>query len=786
MNLQTFKKLEFDKILNQLAHLTTTQIGKQLALNLKPSTNVTTIKKMLLETEDLVTLNRVKGGLHIPALQDISMHIKRIEINASLNGKEISEIGLVLKTAKQIVNFFEQLDRKDIILFEIDNKINQLVILNDLIIEIFRVVSNSGDILDDASFELKQIRLTIKRTEQQIREKLDDLLKSKQAQLSEQLITQRDDRFVLPVKQEYKNTFGGVPIDQSASGQTIYIEPEAIFILNNKLKSLHQEEQSEILKILSELTEKLKPYTANILHNHYILGELDFIQAKATFAKLTQSTLPHVSEQFEVALYGARHPLIDPTIVVPNDIIIGQTYQAIVITGPNTGGKTILLKTLGLLQLMGQSGLHIPTKENSQIGIFSQIFTDIGDEQSIEQNLSTFSSHMTNINHILSRIDDTTLVLLDEVGSGTDPKEGASLAMAIMDYLLTFKCYFVATTHYPELKMYSYHKINIINASMEFDSTSFMPTYKFLMGIPGLSNAIAIAKQLHLPDFIIDKAKQYIDHDERDFNDMIMSLEKLRQTVEKEKEQVAKDKAQVQILLDEVTQEKQLFEEQKDNLITQAKKDANQIIQTAEEQTQAIISDMRKLQLKQGKALIKEHEFIEKTTALSQLKHEESLRQNKVLQKAKRNKNLQIGDHVEVMSYGQRGIISEKINASTFVVQMGALKMKINVADLRMIDTENTKQKKYIPTLKTNRTPVTSQLDLRGQRYENALIELDRYLDAALLAGYPQVTIVHGRGTGAIREGVTKHLRKHRGVSSFEFAPINLGGNGATIVKFKD
>lgn len=786
MNTQTFAKLEFDKIIHDLASLTTTEIGKQLALKLKPATTLSIVQTTLLETEDLVTLNRLKGGLQIPTLQDVSALTKRIDIGASLNGKELSEIGLVLKTAKQIALFFEQLDEPDIKLFKIEKKVSQLTILDTIIKEIFQIISNSGEVLDDASFELKQIRYAIKRTQQKIREQLEQLVKTKQSQLSEALITQREDRFVLPVKQEYKNTFGGIPVDQSASGQTIYIEPEEIFILNNKLRALQQEEHIEILRILTALTQKLAPYTKDILHNNYILGELDFIQAKALLAKNMKAILPKVSENFEVLLYGARHPLIPSHQVVKNNIFLGKDYNAIVITGPNTGGKTILLKTLGLLQIMGQSGLHIPAEENSQIGIFSKIFTDIGDEQSIEQNLSTFSSHMTNINHILSKIDNETLVLLDEVGSGTDPKEGASLAMAILDFMLAFHCYFVATTHYPELKMYSYNKTNIINASMEFDSKNFTPTYKFLMGIPGLSNAIEIAKQLHLPDYIIDKARLYMDSNDRDFNDMIMSLEKLRQDLEKEKDSVSKNKIQLEKLLEHTKQEYDNLEKNKSTLIHKAKQEANKIVEEAEKQTKEIITQMRQLQLKQGKALIKEHEFIEKTTALSNLKHEESLRKNKVLQKAKRNKNLKKGDSVEIMSYGQRGIIHEKIDDTTFIVQMGALKMKINNSDLRLIDSENPKQKKYIPTLKSNRSPVTSQLDLRGQRYENAIIELDRYLDAAILAGYPQVTIIHGRGTGAIREGVTQHLKKHRGVASFAFSPINMGGNGSTIVKFKE
>ncbi|MBF0780729.1 MULTISPECIES: endonuclease MutS2 [unclassified Granulicatella] len=779
-------KLEFDKVLAILAQFTSGQLGKQRAYQLVPYVHVDEIKQALLETEDAVQLLRLKGGIPNPRLKDVSAHLKRLDMGAALNGQEISDIGRVLSSTRDVNYFFKQVFQEEIELHYIHKLAEQLKVLPQLTQHIQEAIAYDGSVLDDASMMLKHIRQNIKRGEQAVREKLDSLIRRKQSQLTETLVTIRNERYVLPVKQEYRNSFGGLVHDQSATGQTVFIEPEEVVMLNNRLRTLQNEEKQEIERILWELSNLLRPYTEDIALNNTLLGELDFINAKALYAKSIKASLPEVSGCNELALYGARHPLIDAKVVVKNDILMGGEYQCIVITGPNTGGKTILLKTLGLLQLMGQAGLHLPLDEGSQIGVFTQIFADIGDEQSIEQNLSTFSSHMTNIIAILDKIDEHSLVLFDELGSGTDPQEGASLAIAILDSVATKGSYVVATTHYPELKIYGYNRLGTINASMEFDSDTLVPTYKFLLGIPGRSNAFDISKRLGLPDNIIMQAREFIHEDSQQLNDMISDLERTRQQIEKEKEQVQRDMLQAEILLAEVNAAKQLFDDQRDEIERQAKQKANQIIEQTQEEAEKILSEIRQMQLKQGRSTIKEHELIEKKTALAQLKHEESLKKNKVLQKAKRNKALKVGDSVEVMSYGQRGVIEQKHNDHEFVVKMGLLKMKVALDDLRLIDEDNPKQKKYIPTLKGGRAKsVTSQLDLRGQRYEDAIIELDRYLDSAILAGYPQVTIVHGRGTGAIRDGVIKQLRKHRGVNSFEFAPINQGGNGATIVKFK-
>lgn len=785
MQKKFLNKLDFDKVLLQLEKWAKSELGRQKVRELKPYTTILSVQRAIDETQDAVEILRIKGGMPNPVLKDVSALLKRLDMEAALNGLELSSIQKVLTSTREMVQFFSMLKEEKIVLKHLHQQVKHLVVLTPLIQILERSIDENGEVLDEASPTLKGIRMGMKRYQAEIRKVLDELLKTKASQLTDAIITMRSDRYVLPVKQEFRHSFSGTIHDQSASGQTVYIEPKEVQILNNKLRLLQVEEVEEINRILIELSKKIEPFSADILINNRILGELDFINAKALYAREIKASQPSVDDKNIVTLYGARHPLIDQFKVVKNDILIGEQYQSIVITGPNTGGKTILLKTLGLLQIMGQSGLHLPVDEGSQIGVFTAIFADIGDEQSIEQNLSTFSSHMINIVSILEKVDDKSLVLLDELGSGTDPQEGSSLAIAILDYLGQQQSYVVATTHYPELKMYGYDRLQTINASMEFDSVTLAPTYKLLLGIPGKSNAFDISKRLGLDETIIESAKSLVHEDSQKLNDMITALEELRQHLEKEKEQVYRDMQQAKSLLDEAELEKSKLDETRDRLMTEAIQKANALVEKTQEEALQILSDIRQMQIKQGAAVIKEHELIEKRTQLERLRHEENLKKNKVLQKAKRQKNLSVGDNVEVMSYGQRGVIEQKLSQEQFVVKMGMLRMKVSIDDLRLIeDTVNAKAQ-YIPRLDGQRTKVTSQLDLRGKRYEEALVELDRYLDAAILAGYPQVTIVHGRGTGAVRDGVTKALRKHRSVDVFEFAPINQGGNGATIVRFK-
>lgn len=506
-------------------------------------------------------------------------------------------------------------------------------------------IDEDGHVMDDASQALKGIRTGMKRSESNIREKLDSLIRGKNAQyLSDALVTMRNDRYVIPVKAEYRNHFGGVVHDQSSTGQTLFIEPQSVVDLNNKLRQLQIEERQEIDRILAELSNEIAPYGAEILNNMFLLGKLDFIGAKAAYGKNIKATRPLVNEENDVRFIQARHPLIDEKQAVANDILIGGDYQALVITGPNTGGKTITLKTLGLLQLMGQSGLQLPVAEGSQMGIFTEVFADIGDEQSIEQSLSTFSSHMTNIVSILNKIDDKSLILFDELGAGTDPQEGAALAIAILDQVGAVGSYVMATTHYPELKAYGYNRPGTINASMEFDVETLSPTYRLLIGVPGRSNAFEISKRLGLDTAVIDSARSLIDGESQNLNEMIADLENRRKMTEMEYHEVRQYVEEAEALYQDLTTALEQFFGEREDLVKKAREKANQIVSEAEEEASKIVSDLRKMQLTgQFEGGIKEHELIDAKSKLANLHHEETLTKNKVLKKLKQNNNLKKG-----------------------------------------------------------------------------------------------------------------------------------------------
>ncbi|MGO4995155.1 endonuclease MutS2 [Jeotgalibaca porci] len=791
MNSKIIKTLEFEKIRQQLAKFAATEIGKQQLLTLEPSTTFEDVQRKQDESDDGRKVLRLKGGIPVPRLANIGLPLKRLQIGGNLNGKEIAQIGRVLSTTKEVMSFFDWFREHEIAFFHLYEIVDGLVDLPDLRKRITSSVSDDGDILSDASVELRRIRQAIKSGEGAIRTKLDDLIRTKASYLSETLVTIRNDRFVLPVKQEYRNAFGGIMHDQSATGQTLFIEPQAVLELNNKLRTLRADEKREEERILYELSALLEPHIQELRYNHEILAILDMINAKARYSESINGTKPHLSKENHVAIWAARHPLIDQEDVVANDLLIGEEYQALIITGPNTGGKTIALKTLGLIQLMGQAGLQIPAAEDSQIGIFTEIFADIGDEQSIEQSLSTFSSHMTNIVSFLDKANDQSLLLFDELGSGTDPQEGASLAISILDYIGAKGSYVMATTHYPELKVYAYNRPGTINASMEFNSESLAPTYRLQIGIPGRSNAFDISRRLGIPSQIIDQATGFIQEDSQSLNEMIADLEQKRRKAEQESHRLEKQIQESDRLLEELKRETETLEFAKQKEIDKAKKEANSILSKTKEEAELLMQEIREMQMNVSKnAQVKEHELIGLRKQFDDLRQEDTVPSNKVLRREKEKKKLKVGDEVITESYGQRGILVEKSGQDQWVVQLGIMKMKLPETDLRRIQPEPEKEtrrtKRQIATVRSNTAShVSTQLDLRGFRYEEALQELDSYLDASLLAGYPQVTIVHGKGTGAIRKGVTDALKRHPQVKSFDFAPQSSGGNGATIAVFK-
>ena len=785
MNSKIEKVLEFSKIRTQLAEYATSEKGKQMIKELPIEVEAKAIQHKIEETTDGVELLRLKQGIPIPRLKDISFALKRLELEAGLNGRELSDILRVLTTTHEVERFFEKVEEEEIALKRVPRLVEKLESIPDVTHELEASIREDGYVLDSASPTLHGVRVGIQKTEQEIRRQMDQYLTGKNAQyLSDTIITIRNDRYVLPVKAEYKSVFGGTVHDQSATGQTLFMEPQAVVNLNNKLREYQVQEKREVERILWELSQKLMPYTNSLHQNHYVLARLDVVNAKALYAHELKATEPIIDANNYVALWQAWHPLLDREKAVANDIILGEEYQAIVITGPNTGGKTILLKTVGVIQLMAQMGLYIPAGENSRVGVFTEIFADIGDEQSIEQNLSTFSSHMSNIVSILKQINDKSLILIDEIGSGTDPQEGSSLAIAILDYIASKQSYVIASTHYPELKAYGYDRPKTINASMEFDGDTLQPTYQLLLGVPGRSNAFDISKRLGLPSIIIDQARGLLSEEDQDLNAMISDLEQKRRRAQRDADKMRHQLELSTQLLADLQRETEQFQANKARLLEEAKERANTLIEQSQDDADKILSEIRELQLRSKQSTVKEHEMIEKKTALKDLKHEQALKKNKVLRKEKAKKALQVGQSVEVLSFGQRGTLVEKVNDQEWVVQMGIIKMKIAVEDLSPIaEAQEAKQQVIVKSARSSH--VSSELDLRGKRYEEAMKDLELYLDAAILANYPRVTIIHGRGTGAIQQGVHKVLRSHRSVASFEFAPMNTGGNGATIVTFK-
>ncbi|WP_271005942.1 endonuclease MutS2 [Listeria seeligeri] len=777
--------LEFDKIKKQLTEFASSSLGEQAILALTPDTDFQVVQKAQLETEEGAKIIRLRGSAPITGLTDVNAHLKRLEIGGDLNGLEIHQIGSNLRVSRQMKNFMADLLEVGVELPLLGALAEELLVLKDVEEDIAISIDESGKVLDTASEALSSIRRTLRRTEDRVREKLESYLRDRNASkmLSDAVITIRNDRYVIPVKQEYKGHYGGIVHDQSASGQTLFIEPQSVVDLNNERKALQAKENQEIERILAEISASLAGWIKEIHHNTFILGRFDFILAKARFGKAMKAVTPHLSDNGVVRLFAARHPLLERDKVVANDIYLGEDFTTIVITGPNTGGKTITLKTLGLLTLMAQSGLQIPTQEDSTIAVFEHVFADIGDEQSIEQSLSTFSSHMTNIVSILAKVNHKSLILYDELGAGTDPQEGAALAISILDASHAKGASVVATTHYPELKAYGYNRAHATNASVEFNVETLSPTYKLLIGIPGRSNAFDISRRLGLSETIITEARSLVDTESADLNDMISSLEEKRNLAESEYEEARELALGADALLKDLQKEISNYYQQKDKLIEQASDKAAKIVEKAEAEAEEIIHELRTMQLN-GAAGIKEHELIDAKTRLGKAKPKTI---NKTIPQAPKQKPhvFQNGDNVRVLSLGQKGTLLNKINNTEWNVQIGIIKMKIKTTDLEYIQPEKPKKQRIITSVHSSDSPAKSELDLRGERYEDALQKVDKYLDEALLAGYPQVAIIHGKGTGALRTGVTEYLKNHRMVKSIRFGAAVEGGNGVTIVEFK-
>lgn len=778
--------LEYAKIINQLSEFTVSELGKTQIKNIQPSKSRPEVIEWLEETDDAVKLYRLKGGMPLGTFYDVRPNLKRMEIGAVLSGQELIQVGQLLKGVREIFEFYQELKEEEIELSQLYSISDEIIILSNLERKIYATLTESGTVVDDASAKLKSTRTSIRQTESDIRDKLNSIVRGSQAKyLTDNIITMRNDRYVIPVKADSRNVFGGVVHAQSSSGQTLYVEPQSVLDLNNRLKRLQSEEKHEIERILVELSQEIVPHTEEIITNLEILTKMDVLQAKALYAREIKATRPLVHSENYIQLFGARHPLIPEEEVVANDIKLGDLYKTVVVTGPNTGGKTVILKTLGLLQLMGQSGLYLPVEEESTIGVFNHILSDIGDEQSIEQSLSTFSSHMTTIVSILETLDENSLVLLDELGAGTDPQEGAALAISILDTIGSIGSFAMITSHYPELKLYGYNRPETMNASMEFNIDTLEPTYKFKMGIPGRSNAFEIARRLGMNNEVIDVARSLMSSESQSVDEMISDLDAKQKEAEETSTDLRRRLADAEKLHKELTEAHEAYEKEKENLRTKAQEEANKIVESTKRKADNIIADLRQKQLDAENApAIKEHEFIDAQSQLLGLRQEkESLQQNKVLQREKDKRTLKEGQTVTVHSLGQTGTLVEKID-DEWVVQMGMLKMRLPEDDLTVSEAEKEKE----PTKSTyygSTSSVRPELDLRGERVEAALSKLDQYIDQALLANYKKVTIIHGHGTGAVRAAVQEALSKHSRVNSYQTAPANQGGTGATIVSFK-
>ncbi len=799
MNNKVLQTLEYDKIKLQLNDFLSTPTGLQEANELQPVSDVDLINHWLAETADAVLIDRLKGGIPLSKLSDITPHLKRLNIEASLSATELSEMSLVLRNTSTIASFFEHMQDEAIgeSLRVLPEQAKNLVTLPDITRQIQIAIDSSGRLNDEASYELKHVRDRINGTEQAVKNQMQAYTRGKTAQyLSDPIVTIRSDRYVLPVKAEYRSQFGGVVHDQSQTGQTLYVEPQAVVTLNNKLSELRVQEQAEEQRVLQELSATLAPHTEEIANNVTILGHFDFVNAKARLAARLDAMQPMVHTENKVDLQQAWHPLLDKDLAVANDIALGDGYKAIIITGPNTGGKTITIKTLGILQLMAQSGLFITTKRPSTVGVFHEIFADIGDEQSIEQSLSTFSSHMANIVSMIDRIDDKTLVIFDELGAGTDPAEGAALAIAILDKVASLGAFVIATTHYPELKLYGYNRPETLNASMVFDVSTLKPTYQFLMGVPGQSNALAIAKRLGFGDDVIGAATALTSDADQDLNQMIADLVAQRDAVKQHDVALSEQLKATEKQSEALSEQQRQLEKERAKIVLDAKNEANHIVAATKKQAEQMISEIRKARLNAGQSAgeLSEQDLQAKKRQLDGLRQNSSLEKNKILQKAKRAKQLAAGDEITVQSYGQQGTLIKQHSNGQWEVEMGILKMLVDEDDI--VKTEATakaqqskakqKQQKIVKTKTASgsaRATAKSRLDLRGVRYEAALAELDRYLDTAVLANLGTVEIIHGKGTGALRQGVTEFLRSDRRVKAYHFANANAGGDGATIAE---
>lgn len=791
MNKKTLAKLEYNKIIEQLIEHASSFSGKELCRRLKPMTDISAIRSAQDETAAAFTRIVKKGRPSFSGCNPVNDSIRRLEIGGVLGSGELLRICKLLETAGR-ARAYGRHDNADEIEDCLDGYFEQLNPVTILVNEIRRCVINEDEISDDASPGLKHVRRAMNQINDKVHATLSNMVNgSLRTYLQDPIITMRGDRYCIPVKAEYRSQVSGMIHDQSATGSTLFIEPMAVVKLNNDLKELYGQEQEEIQKVLARLSADTAEYTTEIHTCYTILRQLDFIFAKGALALDMNASQPIFNTEGRIHIREGRHPLLDKKNVVPITLTLGDTFDLLIVTGPNTGGKTVSLKTVGLFTLMGQAGLHIPALDRSELAVFHDVYADIGDEQSIEQSLSTFSSHMTNIVSFLKQVDEHSLVLFDELGAGTDPTEGAALATSILNHLHSRGIRTMATTHYSELKVYALSTPGVENASCEFDVETLRPTYRLLIGIPGKSNAFAIASRLGIPDYIIEDAKTHLTEQDESFEDILTDLETSRKTLDKERETIAAYKREIERLKMETSQKQEKLEAQRDRILREANEKAHAILEDAKETADETMRNFHKF----GKANISAAEMEKERERLR--KKMAKTRSGMTPEPAKPKKqykpsDFKLGESVKVLSMNLTGsVVSLPDAKGNLDVQMGILRSKVNISDLEIIDEKpNYLQKTAKRTgkgkIKMNKSlTVATEINLLGKTVDEAVAELDKYLDDANLAHLSSVRIVHGKGTGALRQGIHKYLKRQKHVKSFRLGAFGEGDAGVTIAELR-
>lgn len=792
MNQKALSSLEYPKIIERLTEKASSPMGKELCRKLQPSTDINKIRLMQTQTKDALTRLFQKGSVSFGSVKDIRGSLNRLEIGSSLGIMEILSVCALLENTSR-VKAYSRGARSDLPSDSLDSMFEQLAPLTPLSSEIRRCILSEDEISDDASPALRQVRRNMKVTNDRIHTQLSGLVNGNaRTYLQDSVITMRNGRYCIPVKAEYKGQVPGMIHDQSSTGSTLFIEPMAVVKLNNDMRELELQEQKEIEIILAGLSEQIAEEREAIALNLELMVQLDFIFARAGLAMDMNGSEPVFNEEGRVLLKKARHPLIPKKKVVPIDIRLGDDFDFLIITGPNTGGKTVSLKTVGLLTLMGQAGLHIPALDRSELAIFHEIYADIGDEQSIEQSLSTFSSHMTNIVSFLEKADSRSLVLFDELGAGTDPTEGAALAISILSYLHDKGIRTMATTHYSELKVYALSTPGVENACCEFSVETLRPTYRLLIGIPGKSNAFAISSKLGLSDQIIERAKEQISEQDESFEDVLSSLEENRVTIENERLEIARYKEEIKTLKAQLESRQEKLDAQRDRILRQANEEAHKVLEEAKEYADQTMKLFHKFQKNNVDTSAVERERQELRKRMNKAEKNMSDRQEtKKPKKQLTAKDIRPGDSVKVLSMNLKGTVGSRPDSKGFLfVQMGIIRSKVHLSDLELVDepviTTPSLQKTGAGKIRMSKSAsVSTEINLLGRTVDEAIAELDKYLDDAYIAHLKSVRVVHGKGTGALRKGIHDYLRRQKHVSSFRLGEFGEGDAGVTIVDFK-